>query len=166
MFVFSLPTNRCFWTSPQPASEASIFAERVSQDFYINVEVDRPEAAKYGLTVADVQQAVESGIGGMNVAENIERRQRYPINVRYQRNFRDNVEELNRVLVATPSGAQIPIAEVARVSFSRGPAMIRDEDGQLTGYVYIDLNTTDYGGFVQQAGQLLRQKLQLPAGYT
>jgi Cu(I)/Ag(I) efflux system membrane protein CusA/SilA len=144
----------------------SVFAERVSQGFYINVDVDRPEAAKYGLTIADVQQAVESGIGGMNVAENVEGRSRYPINVRYQRDFRDNVDELNRVLIATPSGAQIPISEVAKLSFSRGPAMIRDEDGQLTGYVYIDLNTTDYGGFVDQASNMLRQKLQLPAGYT
>ena len=144
----------------------SVFAERVSQGFYINVEVNRPEAAKYGLTIADVQQAVESGIGGMNVAENVEGRSRYPINVRYQRDFRDNVGELSRVLIATPSGAQIPISEVAKISFSRGPAMIRDEDGQLTGYVYIDLNTTDYGGFVDQASKMLRQKLQLPAGYT
>jgi Cu(I)/Ag(I) efflux system membrane protein CusA/SilA len=144
----------------------SVFAERVSQGFYINVEVNRPEAAKYGLTIADVQQAVESGIGGMNVAENIEGRQRYPINVRYQRDFRDNIEELSRVLIATSSGAQIPISEVAKVSFSRGPAMIRDEDGQLTGYVYIDLNTSNYGGFVNQASNLLAQKLQLPAGYT
>jgi Cu(I)/Ag(I) efflux system membrane protein CusA/SilA len=144
----------------------SVFAERVSQGFYINVEVNRPEAAKYGLTIADVQQAVESGIGGMNVAENIEGRQRYPMNVRYQRDFRDNLEELSRVLISTPSGAQIPISEVAKISFSRGPAMIRDEDGQLTGYVYIDLNTSDYGGFVNQASNLLRQKLHLPAGYT
>ena len=144
----------------------SVFAERVSQGFYINVEVNRPQAAKYGLTIADVQQAVQSGIGGMNVAENIEGRKRYPINVRYQRDFRDNIEDLSRVLVATPSGAQIPIAEVAKISFSPGPAMIRDEDGQLTGYVYIDLNTTDYGGFVNQASSLLRQKLYLPAGYT
>src|SRR5437870_1318349 len=144
----------------------SVFAERVSQGFYINVEVNRPEAAKYGLTIGDVQQAVESGIGGMNVAENVEGRSRYPINVRYQRDFRDNVEELSRVLIATPSGAQIPISEVAKISFSRGPAMIRDEDGQLTGYIYIDLNTTDYGGFVDQASKVLREKLQLPAGYT
>jgi len=144
----------------------SIFAERVSQGFYINVEVNRPEAAKYGLTIADVQQAVESGIGGMNVAENVEGRSRYPINVRYQRDFRDNVGELSRVLIATPAGAQIPISEVAKISFSRGPAMIRDEDGQITGYVYIDLNTADYGGFVDEASKMLRQKLQLPAGYT
>jgi copper/silver efflux system protein len=128
--------------------------------------IKTPEAAKYGLTIADIQQAVESGIGGMNVAENIEDRSRYPINVRYQRDFRDNIGELSRVLIATPTGAQIPISEVAKISFSRGPAMIRDEDGQLTGYVYIDLNTNDYGGFVDQASKILRQKLQLPAGYT
>src|SRR5438876_5921675 len=144
----------------------SVFAERVSQGFYVNVDVNRPDAAKYDLTIADVQQGVEAGIGGMNVAENVEGRSRYPINVRYQRDFRDNVGELSRVLIATPSGAQIPISEVAKISFSRGPAMIRDEDGQLTGYVYIDLNTTDYGGFVDQASKMLRQKLQLPAGYT
>jgi Cu(I)/Ag(I) efflux system membrane protein CusA/SilA len=144
----------------------SVFAEHVAQGFYVNVDVNRPEAAKYGLTIADVQQAVSSGIGGMNVAENVEGRERYPINVRYQRDFRDNVEELRRVLIATPSGAQIPIEQVAKISFSHGPAMIRDEDGQLTGYVYIDLNTKDYGGFVKQASNALAQKLKLPAGYV
>ena len=144
----------------------SVFAERVSQGLYVNIEVNRPEAAKYGLTIADVQQAVSSGIGGMNITENIEGRQRYPMNVRYERDFRDNVEDLRRVLIATPSGAQIPIEQVAKISFSRGPAMIRDEDGQLTGNVYIDVNTKDYGGFVNQASNLLRQKLALPAGYV
>jgi copper/silver efflux system protein len=144
----------------------SVFSERVSQGFYINVEVNRPQAAKYGLTIADVQTAVSSGIGGMNVAENVEGRERYPINVRYERDFRDNLDELRHVLIATPAGAQIPIDQVATLSFSRGPAMIRDEDGQLTGYVYIDLNSTDYGGFVQQASNLLQRQLRLPAGYT
>ena len=144
----------------------SIFAERVSQGFYVNVEVNRPEAAKYGLTLADVQQAVSSGIGGMNVTENVEGRERYPVNVRYQRDFRDDVDALRRVLIATPSGAQIPIEQVAKISFSRGPAMIRDEDGQLTGYVYIDLNTKDYGGFVNAASGLLAHRLKLPANYN
>jgi Cu(I)/Ag(I) efflux system membrane protein CusA/SilA len=144
----------------------SVFAERVSQGFYVNVEVNRPEAAKYGLTIADVHQAVSSGIGGMNVGENVEGRERYPMNVRYERDFRDDLEELNRVLIATPSGAQIPIEQVAKIYFSHGPAMIRDEDGQLTGYVYIDLNTKDYGGFVNQASGLLAQKLKMPAGYA
>jgi copper/silver efflux system protein len=144
----------------------SIFAERVSQGFYINIEPNRVEAARYGLTVADVHRAVTSGIGGEMVTENIEGRERYPVNVRYNRDFRDNVEELRRVLIATPTGAQIPIAEVAKISFSRGPSMIRDEDGALTGYVYIDLNTKDYGGFVTSANNLFHQKLALPPGYT
>ncbi len=144
----------------------SVFAERVAEGFYVNVEVNRVEAARYGLSVADVQRAVTSGIGGENVAENIEGRQRYPINVRYSRDFRDNVEQLRQVLVATPTGAQIPISELAKVYFSRGPAMIRDEDGLLTGYVYLDLATKDYGGFVAKASQLLRQNLRLPPGYS
>jgi copper/silver efflux system protein len=112
----------------------SIFAERVSQGFYLNIEVNRG-------------------------------RERYPVNVRYSRDFRDNVEELQRVLIGTPSGAQIPISDVAKISFSRGPSMIRDEDGALTGYVYIDLNTENYGGFVTHATNLLKQKLALPSGF-
>jgi Cu(I)/Ag(I) efflux system membrane protein CusA/SilA len=144
----------------------SIFAERVAQGFYENIEVRRPEAARYGLTVADVQRAVTSGIGGQNVAENVEGRERYPINVRYSRDFRDDIEALRRVVMATPTGAQIPIGEVADVSFSKGPAMIRDEDALLTGYVYVDLRTKDYGGFVEHADRVLREQLHLPAGYT
>jgi len=144
----------------------SLFSERVSQGFYINIEVSREEASRYGLTVADVQQAVTSGIGGEIVTENIEGRERYPVNVRYSRDFRDNVDELRKVLIGTPSGAQIPIEEVARISFSRGPAMIRDEDGALTGYVYMDLNSRNYGDFVKAANDMLKQKLRLPAGYT
>src|SRR5579864_5075639 len=144
----------------------SIFAERVSQGFYLNIEVNREEAARYGLTIADVQQAVTSGIGGEMIAENVEGRERYPVNVRYGRDFRDNIEQLQNVLIGTPSGAQIPISGVAELSFSRGPSMIRDEDGALTGYVYIDLNTNDYGGFVAKANNLLEQKLTLPPGFT
>jgi copper/silver efflux system protein len=144
----------------------SVFSEKVSQGFYVNVEVNREEAARYGLTVADVQTAVTSGIGGQNIAENIEGRERYPINVRYARDFRDNLERMRRVLIGTPSGAQIPLGLVAKISFSNGPAMIRDEDGALTGYVYIDLKTTDYGDFVAQADQEIHDKLKLPANYT
>ena len=144
----------------------AVFAERVSQGFYFNIDVNRSEAARYGMTVADVQQAVESGIGGENIAENVEGRERYPINVRYQRDFRDTPDELGRVLVATPSGAQVPLNSVARLSFSRGPAMIRDEGGQLTGYVFIDLKTDDYGTYVNQANELLRRELRQPTGFS
>lgn len=144
----------------------SAFAEKVAQGFYVNIEVNRDEAARYGLTVGDVQRAITSGIGGMNIAENVQGRERYPINVRYERDFRDNLQDLGRVLVATSSGAQIPIAQVAHLSFSHGPTMIRDEDGALTGYVYLDLNTRNYGGFVEKANRMLGDKLHLPAGYT
>jgi copper/silver efflux system protein len=144
----------------------SIFAERVSQGFYVNVQVNRPVAARYGMTVADVQRAVSFGIGGQDISENVEGRERYPINVRYNHDFRNDLDALGRVLIATPTGAQVPINEVAKISFSRGPAMIRDEDAALTGYVFVDLNTSNYGGFVQQADAALRQKLNLPAGYS
>jgi Cu(I)/Ag(I) efflux system membrane protein CusA/SilA len=142
------------------------FAERVSQGFYLNIEVDRAEAARYGLTVGDVQRAITSGIGGDNIAENIEGRERYPISIRYAPDFRDDLDKLRRVLIATPSNGQVPLGELAKLSFSKGPTMIRDEDGALTGYVYFDLNTRDYGGFVERADNLLRQKLALPAGYS
>ena len=145
---------------------SSVFAERVSQGFYLNVEVNRPEAARYGLTVADVQRVITSEIGGASIAQNVEGRERFPIAVRYERGFRDNPEALSRALIGTPMGAQIPINEVARVYFSRGPAMIRDEDGAPTGYVYLDLKTKDYGGFVNRANRLLKEKLVLPSGYS
>jgi Cu(I)/Ag(I) efflux system membrane protein CusA/SilA len=144
----------------------SVFAEKVAQGFYVNVDVNRAEVARYGLTIADVQTAVQSGIGGQNIVENIEGRERYPINVRYQRDFRDSVEQMSKVLIGTPSGPQIPLGQVAHVSVSHGPAMIRDEDGALTGYIYIDLKNTDYGGFVAKANKLLHEKLALPAGYS
>jgi Cu(I)/Ag(I) efflux system membrane protein CusA/SilA len=144
----------------------SAFAERVAQGFYINVEVNRAEAARYGLTVGDVQRAITSGIGGENIAENIEGRERYPISIRYAPDFRNDIQKLERVVIATPSNAEVPLGELAKISFSKGPAMIRDEDAALTGYVYLDLDTRDYGGFVSRADRLLREKLHLPAGYS
>jgi copper/silver efflux system protein len=144
----------------------SIFAERVAQGYYLNVEVNRAEAARYGVTVGDVQRAITSGVGGETIAENIEGRERYPISIRYAPDFRDDVQKLERVVIATPSGAQVPLGELAKISFSKGPAMIRDEDAALTGYVYLDLSTRDYGGFVSRADRLLKEKLHLPAGYS
>ena len=144
----------------------SVYAERVSQGFYLNVDVNRSEAARYGLTVADVQRVITSEIGGADIAENVEGRERFPIAVRYQRDFRDHPESLSQALISTPSGEQIPVSEVARVYFSSGPAMIRDEDGALTGYVYLNLKTNDYGDFVNRAQKVMQQKLALPAGYT
>ena len=144
----------------------SVFAERISQGFYLNVQVNREEAARNGLSVADVQATVASGIGGKNIAENVEGRERYPINVRYSQDFRDSVDAMRRVLIATPAGAQIPLGQVASIAFSRGPAMIRDEDGQLTGYIYIDLKNADYGGFVQEATRKIQNGVPLAGGYS
>ncbi len=143
-----------------------VFAERVSQGFYIDVEVNRGTAAQYGLTVGDVQNAIRSGIGGENIATAIEGRERYPINVRYLQDYRDNLDALRRVLIMTPSGAQVPLGEVAHLQIASGPSMIRDEDGQLTGYVYVDLATSDYGGYVRRAQAALDRRLRLPSGYS
>lgn len=144
----------------------STFAERVSQGFYVNVDVDRVQAARYGLTVGEVQRVISSEIGGMTIAENVEGRQRFPISVRYQRDYRNDPAALSQALIPTPGGAQIPISEVAHISFNRGPAMIRDEDGALTGYLYLDLKSHDYGGFVNRAEKAIDAQLKLPAGYT
>ena len=144
----------------------SIFAEHVAQGFYIDVEPNRAAAARYGLSIEDIQRAVASGIGGQDITETIEGRERYPINVRYQRDFRDAPQRMLRTLIGTPSGAQIPLGEVAQVNFSRGPSMLRDEDGTLTGYIYVDLKDTNYGRFVAEATRRLASNVHLPAGYT
>ena len=114
---------------------------------------NRPEAARYGLTVADVQRVITSEIGGADIAQNVEGRERFPIAVRYQRDFRDHPEALSQALIPTPSGEQIPISEVARVYYSRGPAMIRDEDGALTGYVYLNLKTNRLRRLCESRGE-------------
>jgi Cu(I)/Ag(I) efflux system membrane protein CusA/SilA len=143
-----------------------VFAERVAEGFYVNVDVRRAEAARYGLTVGDVQRLVTSGIGGENIAVTVQGRNRFPINVRYLRDYRNDLQALRRMLVPTPSGAQIPLAEVADVALSRGPSGIRDEDARLTAYVFIDLTTSDYGGYVARAQKALDAKLHLPSGYS
>jgi copper/silver efflux system protein len=143
-----------------------VFAERVSQGFYINIQVNREVAAHYGLTVGDVQNAISSGIGGETIATVVQGRERYAINVRYLQDYRDDLDALRRILIMTPSGAQIPIGEVARLDIASGSSMIRDEDGQLTGYAYVDLATSDYGGYVRRAQAALDRQLQLPSGYS
>jgi Cu(I)/Ag(I) efflux system membrane protein CusA/SilA len=148
------------------AGTRGIFAEQVSQGFYINVDVDRAVAARYGLTVGEVQRAVSSGMGGENIATTVEGRERYSINVRYLADYRSDLNALRRILIMTPTGAQIPLGEVARISLGPGPSMIRDEDGLLTGYVYVDLATSDYGSYVDSAQRVLDRQLHLPAGYT
>jgi Cu(I)/Ag(I) efflux system membrane protein CusA/SilA len=143
----------------------SVFAERVAQGFYVDIDVNRAVAARYGLTVADVQQAITSAIGGETIATAVSGRERIPINVRYFQDYRHDLDALRAVLLTTPDGAALPLGEVASVRLARGPSMVRDEDGELTGYVYLDLDTADYGGYVHRAQRVLDARLKLPPGY-
>jgi Cu(I)/Ag(I) efflux system membrane protein CusA/SilA len=144
----------------------SVYAERVAQGYFTDIQIDREAIARYGLTVGDVQDVIQSAIGGQNITRTIEGRERYPVNVRYERGLRDNIPDLQRVLVKAPSGAQIPLGQLAQITLTPGPAMIRDEGGQLAGYVYVDTATRDIGGYVDQAQRAVAAHVQLPAGYT
>ena len=144
----------------------SVYAERVAQGYFTDIRIDREAIARHGLMVGDVQDVIESAIGGQNITRTIEGRERYPVNVRYERGFRDNLPDLERVLVKTPAGAQIPLGQLAEITLTPGPAMIRDENGQLAGYVYVDTATGDIGGYVDRAKNAIAQGLRLPSGYT
>ena len=146
----------------------SVYGERVSGGYFVDFDIDRAAIARYGLTIDDVQQTIMTAIGGENVSTTIEGRERYPINVRYPRELRDEMDKLGRVLVATPNGSQIPLAQLASVRIVEGPAMIRDENGKLAGYVYIDVDTArrDLGSFVDDAKRAVASQLRMPAGYT
>ncbi len=144
----------------------SVYAERVFGGYFLDFDINREEIARYGLTVMDVGQVIESAIGGKNIATTIEGRERYPINVRYLRELRDDPEKLRRVLVETPTGAQVPLAQLATLRFVSGPAMIRDEDGMLSGYVYVDMAGRDVGSYVEDLKKVVQEKVELPQGYT
>jgi len=142
----------------------SAFAERATGGFFADFTVDRREAARHGLSVAEVNEIVSTAIGGMNVAETVEGRERYPIQVRYAREFRDHPDALRRVLIATPSGAQIPLSQVARLEFTTGPPMVRSEDGQLVGFVFVDLAGRAIADYVADARAEVAAEVDLPAG--
>ena len=144
----------------------SVYAERVNQGYFTDIRVDRQAIARHGLTIEAVQDVIQAALGGQNVTRTIEGRERYPVNVRYARAFREDLPAIERVLVRTPMGSQIPLGQLAEIRFTPGPAMIRDEDGQLAGYVYVDTATSDIGGYVDSARAALGDRLQLPAGYT
>ncbi len=144
----------------------SVFAERVAGGYFVDFEPRRDQLARYGLTVAQVQDVIMTAIGGENVTTTIEGRERYPVNVRYPRELRDDLDQLRRVLVATPGGAQIPLAQLADIQLVQGPAMLRDENGFLAGYVYVDITGRDIGGYVEEAKRIVRDKLALPPGYV
>ncbi|WP_031435486.1 efflux RND transporter permease subunit [Methylomarinum vadi] len=144
----------------------SAFGDRAVGGYYLDFDIKREEVARYGLTVGDVQDVIQSAIGGMNVSETVEGLQRYPINLRYPRELRDNLESLKRVLIATPGGAQIPLTLVADLHLRRGPPAIKSEDARPNAWVYVDLKTSDIGGFVAQAKRTLAEQVSLPPGYT
>ena len=144
----------------------SAYAERVSGGYFLDFEINREEIARYGFKLMDVGKIIETAIGGENIATTIEGRERYPINVRYFRELRDDPEKLERVFVDTPTGTQVPLAQLATLRFVHGPPMIRDENGILAGYVFLDMAGRDVGGYVEDLKRVVAEKVVLPAGYT
>jgi Cu(I)/Ag(I) efflux system membrane protein CusA/SilA len=144
----------------------SVFAERTGDGYFLDVTWDRTALARYGLSVEDVQNTLATAVGGENVSTTIEGRERYPINVRYKRDFRSDLAALGNVPISVSGDKQIPLSELATLRMLNGPAMIRNEDGLLTGYVFVDVAGRSPGDYVAQAQRELRAKLQLPAGYT
>ncbi len=142
----------------------SIFAERTTGGYFLDFDLKREELARYGLTVEDAEATLMAAVGGENVTTTIEGRARYPVNVRYLADYRTDLETLRRVLVATPSGIQVPMAQIADIKIRTGPAMIRNENGMLAGYVYVDVAGRDLGGYVEAAKRAVRAELDLPAG--
>jgi len=143
----------------------SAFAERVGYGNYVDFTIDRSESARYGLSVEDIEDVIKSAMGGMPVGQVVAGIERYPITVRYALEMRDNPEELERVLVPTPTGAQIPIGDVARMSIHHGPMFVRTEGAIPTIYVFVDANTSDIGGYVGEAKKYLQEHLAVPTGY-
>ena len=143
----------------------NIYAERVVSGYFYDFVIDRREAARYGLTVGDVQDVIETAIGGKNITSTIEGRERFPINVRYARELRDEPQKLERVLVATPTGAQVPLSQLARMRMTMGPPAIKSENAELVGYVFVDVTGRDLGGYVKEAQQVVQEKVQMPPGY-
>jgi Cu(I)/Ag(I) efflux system membrane protein CusA/SilA len=144
----------------------SVFAERTAGGYFLDFDLKREDLARYGLTVAQVEMVILSAIGGENITTTVEGRERYPVNIRYLRDFRSTLDRLNRTLVPTMTGAQIPMAQLANIRLLSGPGMIRDENGRLAGYVYVDIAGRDVGGYVADAKKAVQEKVTLPAGYT
>ncbi len=143
----------------------SVFAERTVGGYFLDFTVNREAAARYGLRVGDVNDIIESAIGGKNITTTVEGRERYPVNTRYARDFREDLDALKRVLVPTPTGAQVPISMLADIQYKTGPPSVRSENGKLVGLVFIDVTTSDIAGYVRKASQHLSQRIQYPPGY-
>ena len=151
---------------PRIEGTRNVFAERTGGGYFVDFEWKREELARYGLSIDDVQGVLMSAVGGENVTTTIEGRERYPVNVRYMRDFRSDLSRLNRVLVPAMNGTmQIPVSQLAEVKLTSGPGMLRDENGMLNGYVYVDVAGRDVGSYVEEAKKVVRESVQLPAGY-
>jgi Cu(I)/Ag(I) efflux system membrane protein CusA/SilA len=148
------------------AGTRTVLAERTAGGYYLDFTLNRDALARYGLSVEEANAIILAAIGGETVTTTVEGRQRYGVNVRYARDFRDELPALRRVLVPTKSGAQIPLAQIADIRKREGPAMIRNENGQLAGYVYVDMTGRDVGGYVDDAKRAVAERLTLPTGYA
>jgi Cu(I)/Ag(I) efflux system membrane protein CusA/SilA len=144
----------------------SAYSERVTGGNYLDFDLNRHEIARYGLTVEDVQDVIMSGVGGMNVTYTVEGLERYPVNLRYHRELRDDIQRLQRVLVKTPTGAQVPLAQLADLSIHKGPAMIKSENARKTAWIYVDIKNVDVGGYVARARKVVDNHIELPQGYS
>jgi Cu(I)/Ag(I) efflux system membrane protein CusA/SilA len=152
---------------PEVRGTRSVFAERAGHGFFLDVAWNRDALARYGLSMEEAQMVVQSAIGGENVSTVVRGRERYPVNVRYQRDFRSDVAALSRLPVALSGGMKhVPLSELATVTAATGPAMIRNENGLLTGYVYVDIAGRDPASYVEEASRLVRERVKLPAGYA
>src|SRR5437879_9812280 len=143
----------------------SAFAERTVGGYFLDFTINREAAARYGLKVGDVNDIIESAIGGKNITTTVEGRERYPVNTRYARDFREDLDALKRVLVPTPTGAQVPISMLADIQYKTGPPSVRSENGKLVGFVFVDVTTSDIDGYVRKDSELLGQHIQYPPGY-
>jgi Cu(I)/Ag(I) efflux system membrane protein CusA/SilA len=152
---------------PSVKGTRSVFAERTGSGYFLDFEWNREELARYNLSVEEAQAVIEKAIGGENVTTTVEGRERYPVNVRYMRDFRSDYGALGRVLVPASGGQkQIPLSQLATIKAVSGPSMIRNEDGLLTGYVYVDIAGRDPNGYIEEAARLLREKVKIPPGYA
>lgn len=148
------------------AGTASVYSERVFGGRYIDVDIDRARASRFGLNIDDIQDIVRTAIGGINVTQTVEGRERYPVNLRYPQRFRDSVEQLRLLPIITPQGARIALADVADVKVTDGPPVIKSENARLNGWTYIDITGRDLGSYVAEAQQVVAEQLELPAGYS
>lgn len=143
----------------------SVYAERAASARYVQVDIDRLKAARYGLNIEDIQDIIEIAVGGMNISQTIEGRERYPIDLRYPRDIRDSLEKLKELPIVTESGATIPLSEVSRVFITEGPDVIRSENTRLNGWIFVDIAGRDLSSYVDEAKRVVENELKLPAGY-